>query len=112
MHGLGPSISRRCCVVRRQNLTVNDEGPRARPRGHKTARLGAFSDGVFSIAITLLVLGLGVASSSEDDLLGALAHQWPSYLAYVMSFSTVGAVWFAHTVITEYLDRATPCSFS
>ena len=51
----------------------------------------AFSDGVFSIAITLLVLELGVASSAEDDLLGALAHQWPSYLAYLVSFSTIGA---------------------
>ena len=78
-------------VVRRQNPTVNDEGPRARRRGHKTARLEAFSDGVFSIAITLLVLELGVASSAEDDLLGALAHQWPSYLAYLVSFSTIGA---------------------
>ncbi|RZL75445.1 MAG: DUF1211 domain-containing protein [Rhodococcus sp. (in: high G+C Gram-positive bacteria)] len=101
-------MSRRCRVVRRKNLTVNDEGPRARPRGHKTGRLEAFSDGVFSIAITLLVLELGVASGSEDDLLGALVNQWPSYLAYLVSFSTIGAVWFAHTVITECLDRATP----
>jgi uncharacterized membrane protein len=66
----------------------------------------ALSDGVFAIAITLLVLEIGVPAGSEDDLLEALRDQWPSYLAYFVSFSTIGAVWFAHTVITEYLDRA------
>ena len=66
----------------------------------------AFSDGVFAIAITLLILEIAVPAGSEDDLLGALGDQWPSYLAYFVSFSTIGAVWFAHTVITEYLDHA------
>ena len=67
----------------------------------------AFSDGVFAIAITLLVLEIGVPSGSEDDLLGALADQWPSYLAYLVSFSTIGAIWFKHTVITHHLDHST-----
>ncbi|MGH8838422.1 MAG: TMEM175 family protein [Jiangellaceae bacterium] len=67
----------------------------------------AFSDGVFAVAITLLVLEIGVASGSEDDLLDAVLNQWPSYLAYLVSFSTIGAVWLEHTVITEYVDRAT-----
>ncbi|MGH9251215.1 MAG: TMEM175 family protein [Acidimicrobiales bacterium] len=67
----------------------------------------AFSDGVFAIAITLLVLEIGVASGSEDDLLDAVLNQWPSYLAYLVSFSTIGAVWLEHTVITEYVERAT-----
>jgi uncharacterized membrane protein len=66
-----------------------------------------FSDGVFSIAITLLVLEIGVPSGSGHDLLRALADQWPSYLAYLVSFATIGAVWFAHTVITGCLDHAT-----
>ena len=35
-----------------------------------------------------------------------MLHAWPAYLAYFVSFSTIGAVWFMHTVITEYLDRA------
>jgi uncharacterized membrane protein len=65
-----------------------------------------FSDGVFSIAITLLVLEIGVPSGSENDLLRALIAEWPSYLAYLVSFATIGAVWFSHTVITEYLDHA------
>ena len=67
----------------------------------------AFSDGVFAIAITLLVLEIGVPSGSEDDLLTAVVDQWPSYLAYLVSFATIGAVWIEHTVVTEYLDRAT-----
>ena len=67
----------------------------------------AFSDGVFAIAITLLVLEIGVPADAADDLLGALIDQWPSYLSYLVSFSTIGAVWFVHTVITGHLDRAT-----
>ena len=65
-----------------------------------------FSDGVFAIAITLLVLQIGVPSGSENDLLRALVAEWPSYMAYLVSFATIGAVWFGHTVITEYLDHA------
>ena len=68
----------------------------------------AFSDGVFAIAITLLVLEISVPAGSESDLLGAVVDQWPSYLAYLVSFSTIGAVWVGHTVITEFLERATP----
>ena len=66
----------------------------------------AFSDGVFAIAITLLVLEIAVPAGSGEDLLGALLHLWPSYLGYLVSFATIGAVWYAHTVITEYLDHA------
>ena len=60
-----------------------------------------------SIAITLLVLEIGVPGGAEDDLLDAVVDQWPSYLAYLVSFSTIGAVWVEHTVITEYVGRAT-----
>jgi hypothetical protein len=61
---------------------------------------------VFAIAITLLILEIAVPAGSEDDLLGALGDLWPSYLAYFVSFATTGAVWFGHTVITEYLHHA------
>lgn len=36
----------------------------------------------------------------------ALGDLWPSYLAYLVTFATIGAAWFAHSVITEYLDHA------
>jgi uncharacterized membrane protein len=67
----------------------------------------AFSDGVFAIAITLLVLEVAVPAGSEDDLLRALVEEWPAYLAYLVSFASIGAVWIGHTVITEYLDHST-----
>jgi uncharacterized membrane protein len=67
----------------------------------------AFSDGVFAIAITLLVLEVGVPDGSEGDLLGAVLDQWPLYLAYLVSFSTIGAVWLEHSVMTDFLERAT-----
>ena len=75
-------------------------------RGFRTGRLEAFSDGVFAIAITLLVLEISVPSDAGDDLLDAFLDQWPSYLAYVVSFSTIGAGWLAHTAITHFVHRA------
>jgi uncharacterized membrane protein len=82
--------------------------PPAQPprRGLSTGRLEALSDGVFAIAITLLVLDIAVPAHARKDLLGAVAQQWPAYLAYAVSFSTIGALWLGHNVITEYLDRA------
>lgn len=78
-----------------------------RPRsGLQTDRLEALSDGVFAIAITLLVLDIAVPVSADDHLLGAVGRLWPSYLAYGVSFSTIGASWLGHNAITEYLERA------
>jgi uncharacterized membrane protein len=70
--------------------------------GYRTTRTEAFSDGVFAIAITVLVLEIGVPAGAEDDLLGALADQWPSYLAYVVSFATIGEVEPARVAATVY----------
>lgn len=58
-------------------------------------RVEAFSDGVFAIAITLLVLDITVPPNLRH-LGAALEHEWPTYLAYVTSFLTVGGVWIAH----------------
>ncbi|MFJ4668376.1 TMEM175 family protein [Kitasatospora purpeofusca] len=71
----------------------------------RTARMEAFSDGIFTMACTLLVIDLAVPSGSTH-LLHAVAGQWPSYLGYLVSFATIGAIWLAHSVITEYLDHA------
>jgi uncharacterized membrane protein len=75
-------------------------------RGLATGRMEALSDGVYAIAITLLVLDIMVPPHAGGQLLHAVAHLWPSYLAYVVSFSTIGASWLGHNVITEYLDHA------
>jgi len=69
-------------------------------------RLEAFSDGVFAIAITLLVLELSVSGAAEDDLLAAILHQWPAYLAYVTSFLTIGVFWLQHSAVTNALRAA------
>jgi uncharacterized membrane protein len=68
------------------------------------ARLETFSDGVFAVAITLLVLEFSVDTATED--LGAeLRHIWPSYLAYVTSFLTIGVIWVNHHVLFDFIDR-------
>jgi uncharacterized membrane protein len=69
-------------------------------------RLEAFSDGVFAIATTLLVLELAVSYTAGEDLLTAILHEWPSYLAYVTSFLTIGVVWLQHSAITAALRTA------
>ena len=71
-------------------------------------RMEAFSDAVFAIAITLLVLEISVPASNEGDLLQALIAEWPSYLAYFVSFSTIGAIWLGHTAMTEFLREVSP----
>jgi uncharacterized membrane protein len=76
-----------------------------RRRGFQTGRLEAFSDGVFAIAVTLLVLDITVSAHAGQHLLRSVADLWPSYLAYVVSFATIGAAWLGHNAITEYLER-------
>jgi uncharacterized membrane protein len=85
---------------------ANEDAAAARPGEIRIGRLEAFSDGVFAIAITLLVLEITVPAGSEDDLLGAFFDQWRSYLAYAVSFATIGVLWLAHSAITDYVDRA------
>jgi uncharacterized membrane protein len=80
------------------HLSDNDELP--------LGRLEAFRDGVFAIAITLLVLELGVDLSEGEDLVQGLIEQWPAYLAYVTSFLTIGVVWIAHSTMTNALRAA------
>ena len=67
----------------------------------KPSRLEAFSDGVFAVAITLLVFNLKVPEISGGHLRSGLAHQWPSYLAYVISFLSIGICWVNHHSISD-----------
>lgn len=62
----------------------------------ETGRIEAFSDGVFAIAITLLVLDLGVPVTEFDNLWRGIVHEWPAYLGYATSFFTIGGIWLAH----------------
>ena len=76
---------------------------------HKKNRLEAFSDGVFAIAITLLVLEIAVPAVSEGvgsgEVIRHLADEWPVYLAYFVSFMTIGAVWIEHSALVDALDH-------
>jgi uncharacterized membrane protein len=67
-------------------------------------RLEAFSDGVFAIAITLLVLTIG-QPSNYADLAHQLAERWPSFAAYAVSFSLIGIMWLNHHSIFSQFSR-------
>ena len=71
-----------------------------------TGRTEAFSDGVFAIAITLLILEVNVPETAFDNLWQGIADQWPSYLAYATSFITIGGIWLAHHGIFRRLQYA------
>jgi uncharacterized membrane protein len=70
---------------------------------NQTARLETFSDGVFAIAATLLILEVrlpGHGSVAHD-----LLHAWPSYVAYAISFLTIGIIWVNHHTVMEQIGR-------
>jgi uncharacterized membrane protein len=71
-----------------------------------TSRIETFADGVFAIAATLLILNVD-AQISEDvhDLGTELLHIWPSYLAYAVSFVTIGIMWINHHTVMSQIDR-------
>jgi uncharacterized membrane protein len=68
-----------------------------------TGRLETFSDGVFAIAATLLILEISVPEELHGSLGDALFDLWPSYLAYVTSFLTIGIIWVNHHAIFELI---------
>ena len=74
---------------------------------HKKNRLEAFSDGVFAIAITLMVLEIAIPVENGEGthLLSGLAHEWPVYLTYFISFMTIGVVWMEHSALVDALDH-------
>ena len=67
-----------------------------------TARLETFSDGVFAIAATLLILNVNVTGV---PLGRALVHGWPSYVAYAVSFLTIGIMWVNHHGVFSQIDK-------
>jgi Endosomal/lysosomal potassium channel TMEM175 len=70
-----------------------------------TGRLEAFSDGVFAIAITLLVLEIPVPTVEHGGLAEALLDEWPAYAAYVVSFAIIGIIWINHHAVLGYVER-------
>jgi uncharacterized membrane protein len=77
----------------------------ANPRD--TSRVEAFSDGVFAIAMTLLVLDIKVPHDivPPNTLPQALSHQWPVYLAFLTSFATILIMWINHHRLFTHISR-------
>ena len=73
---------------------------------NESGRVEAFSDGVFAIAITLLILEIKVPETGEHEgLWHALGAQWPSYAAYVVSFLVIGIMWINHHQVFTHVVR-------
>ena len=89
------------------STTAPAEGIDRHERLLPTSRLEAFSDGVFAIAITLLVIELHVPTGHES-LVKGLEHEWPRYLGYFVSFAFIGGVWIAHSNMTRFIKAADP----
>jgi uncharacterized membrane protein len=71
-----------------------------------TARLETFADGVFAIAATLLILNVDSQVEAEGaGLAEELLHVWPSYVAYIVSFLTIGIIWVNHHLVMAQIDR-------
>ena len=83
------------------SLTTTNVGGRK-----ETGRVEAFSDGVFAIAMTLLVLNVRVPNTDQPGQLGSLLwQQWPSYLAFVISFAFIGIMWVNHHRLFVHIRR-------
>jgi len=76
----------------------------------ETGRIEAFSDGIFGIAITLLILNIKVPKAADIQgkmtLLRALGAQWPAYLSYLNSFLTVLIMWMNHHKLFRQIRRS------
>jgi uncharacterized membrane protein len=96
-------VVRPCAVISSCAMAMSTpDSPRLTP-----ARLESFSDGVLSIAATLLVLDLRVPDASSN-LAAALAAQWSSYATYIVSFLTIGIIWVNHHSLfahVRHVDR-------
>ena len=68
-------------------------------------RLEAFSDGVFAISITLLALDLTLGGPEEGPLAHQLLNHWPAFVAYLISFFTIGVIWVNHHALFAGLVR-------
>jgi len=78
-----------------------------RSRGTGLGRLEAFSDGVFAIVLTLLVLDLPHPRPADGTLAHQLGHAWPEYVAYLAAFLVVGVLWINHHATLRLVARGT-----
>ncbi len=88
-------------------MTAQQKPPFKRERLNP-GRVEALSDGVFSVAVTLLVLNIQIphfgADKTASDLVAAMLEQWPSYLAFALTFISLGSVWVSHHQMFRYVE--------
>ena len=70
----------------------------------KTSRLEAFSDGVFAVAITLLILEINVPGG--ENLWHQLKEEWPSFASFFVSFWVIGIIWVNHHGVIDHIKQA------
>src|SRR5579884_4245879 len=96
-----PANSHQTALRSRSRIAVRLSSPMAT----ETSRIEAFSDGVFAIAITLLVLEIKVPSG-PGDLSRQLLQQWPAYLSFLISFTFIGIMWMNHHRLFTHIARS------
>ena len=84
-----------------EEQTKTDEAQR-----RELDRIGAFSDGVFAVAITLLVLNIEVPESTGGDLAETLWDLMPLLQAYFIAFAVIGLFWYGHHVAWSRYERS------
>jgi len=72
----------------------------------ETGRIEAFSDGVFAVAITLLIFDVHAPSGSAGSLGAGLLRQWPSYVSFLISFAFIGIMWVNHHRLFNHIRRS------
>lgn len=70
-------------------------------------RMTGFSDGVFAIVITLLVIELRVPAHRPGELLAGLAEEAPAYVAFLVSFGYIGVIWLNHHTLLRLIRGTT-----
>ena len=93
-----------------EEIPVGYEDARLEPGYQPLDRLKGFSDGVFAIVITLLVLELPVPAETEA-VFSALVEAWPDLLGYFLSFAFVGGIWLSHSGLTKLMKQGDSISF-
>jgi uncharacterized membrane protein len=100
VHHLWPSVRHTDEVTE-----LDDDSPATSRRLPESTRVEAFSDGVFAIAVTLLVLDLHSPSGERGQFLHELMRQWPSYVAYLAAFLNISAIWISHHDLFTRIHR-------
>ena len=101
---MGGTWDRATVVLTGEVVMADDEKTPSATLGK--SRMEAFSDGVLAIAITLLVLDVAIRPPGSP--LHQFLRGWPSYLAYLVSFLTIGGAWIAHHGLDRFCGSGRP----